>query len=138
MYGTRGIFISVRFSFFCCAVTRGLEQVPKMLGHVRQLWCPHAFAVGFKLETDPDILAFKAVGSLRKYGLHVVVANEMDKRKDRVMLVSLGGIGHGGGAGAGAGAGSQPQHSPRVEEAGQVGISNDNGLAQKDWIQRPG
>jgi hypothetical protein len=90
----------------------------------------------------------------------VVVANEMDKRKDRVMLVSLGGIGHGGGAGvvrenihtmagagvlggagagtgAGAGAGSPPRHS-RVEEAGQTGIGPDNGMAQRDWIQRPG
>jgi|AntAceMinimDraft_1070359.scaffolds.fasta_scaffold53706_1 hypothetical protein len=67
-----------------------------MLGHVRQLWCADAFTVGFKLETDPDLLAFKAVSSLRKYRMHVVVANEMDKRKDEVVLISLGEAGHGG------------------------------------------
>jgi hypothetical protein len=39
---------------------------------VRRLWCADAFTVGFKLETDPEILAFKAVSSLRKYGMHVV------------------------------------------------------------------
>ena len=95
----------------------------------------------------------------------VVVANEMDKRKDRVMLVSLGGVGHGGGAGLGAressraalpGAGvgafgeggggggggatgaAGGAAGSRVEEAGQTGIGTDNGMAQRDWIQRPG
>ena len=58
-------------------ITIRLEQVPKMLGHVRKAWCTDAFTIGFKLETDPEILAFKAVSSLRKYGMHVVVGNEM-------------------------------------------------------------
>ena len=58
-------------------ITIRLEQVPKMLGHVRKAWCTDAFTVGFKLETDPEILAFKSVSSLRKYGMHVVVGNEM-------------------------------------------------------------
>lgn len=70
-------------------VTVRLEQVPKMLGHVRRSWCPSAFVVGFKLETDPELLARKASASLRKYGAHAVVANEMARRKDRVAIASL-------------------------------------------------
>ena len=70
-------------------VTVRLEQVPKMLGHVRQSWCPSAFVVGFKLETDPELLARKATASLRKYRAHAVVANEMARRKDRVAIASL-------------------------------------------------
>ena len=45
--------------------------------------------VGFKLETDPELLARKASASLRKYGMHAVVANEMARRKDRVAIASL-------------------------------------------------
>ena len=66
-----------------------LEQTPKMLGHVRHLWCPAAFVVSFKLETDPEILHRKASASLRTYGAHVVVANEMAKRRDAVWMCSL-------------------------------------------------
>ena len=66
-----------------------LEQTPKMLGHVRHSWCPAAFVVSFKLETDPEILHRKASASLRTYGAHVVVANEMAKRRDAVWMCSL-------------------------------------------------
>lgn len=131
-------------------VSLRLQQVPKMLGHLRRTWCPDAFTVGFKLETDPELLAFKAVSSLRKYGMHVVVANEMAARKERVMLVSLGGAGHGGGAGSASRADARgrgpwlgdslagvagPQPAPM--EAGQTGIAAEQGMAQRDWIQRP-
>ena len=60
-----------------------------MLGHVRLRWCPRAFVVAFKLETDPEILHRKASASLRTYGAHVVVANEMAKRRDAVWMCSL-------------------------------------------------
>ena len=66
-----------------------LEQTPKMLGHVRRKWCPEAFVVAFKLETDPELLHRKASASLRTYGAHVVVANEMAKRRDAVWMCSL-------------------------------------------------
>ena len=66
-----------------------LQQTPKMLGHVRHSWCPAAFVVSFKLETDPEILHRKASASLRTYGAHVVVANEMAKRRDAVWMCSL-------------------------------------------------
>ena len=46
-----------------------LRRVPKMLSLVRSRWCPRAFVVGFKLETDPALLYRKASDSLRLYAL---------------------------------------------------------------------
>ena len=66
-----------------------LRRVPKMLGLVRSRWCPRAFVVGFKLETDPALLYRKASDSLRLYALHAVVANEMATRRDRAWVASL-------------------------------------------------
>jgi len=60
-----------------------------MLGLLRKDWAPLAYHVSFKLETNEEILAFKAVGALRKYDMHCVVANELHSRRDRVMLISL-------------------------------------------------
>ena len=65
-----------------------LRRVPKMLGLVRSRWCPRAFVVGFKLETDPALLYRKASDSLRLYALHAVVANEMATRRDRAWAVT--------------------------------------------------
>eukprot|EP00240_Pyramimonas_obovata_P004819 CAMPEP_0118928988 /NCGR_PEP_ID=MMETSP1169-20130426/6121_1 /TAXON_ID=36882 /ORGANISM="Pyramimonas obovata, Strain CCMP722" /LENGTH=416 /DNA_ID=CAMNT_0006871101 /DNA_START=16 /DNA_END=1266 /DNA_ORIENTATION=- len=66
-----------------------LDPVPKMLGLLRKDWAPLAFHVSFKLETDEQILSFKAVGALRRYDMHVVVANELRTRHNKVLLVSL-------------------------------------------------
>ena len=44
--------------------------------------------VSFKLEPTPEILHRKASASLRTYGAHVVVANEMAKRRDAVWMCS--------------------------------------------------
>ncbi|XP_047049358.1 phosphopantothenate--cysteine ligase 2-like [Lolium rigidum] len=65
-----------------------LSQVPKMLFILRNHWAPSAFCVSFKLETDPDILLQKA---LRKYGMNVVVANELANYKDVVVMVTSSG-----------------------------------------------
>eukprot|EP00241_Pyramimonas_parkeae_P002528 CAMPEP_0114227284 /NCGR_PEP_ID=MMETSP0058-20121206/1705_1 /TAXON_ID=36894 /ORGANISM="Pyramimonas parkeae, CCMP726" /LENGTH=438 /DNA_ID=CAMNT_0001338109 /DNA_START=61 /DNA_END=1379 /DNA_ORIENTATION=+ len=70
-------------------LTIQMDSTPKMLGLLRKEWAPLAFHVSFKLETNEDILAFKAVGALRKYDMHCVVANELHSRRDKVMLVSL-------------------------------------------------
>jgi|TARA_B110000967_G_scaffold34613_1_gene33392 phosphopantothenate-cysteine ligase len=70
-------------------LTLRLAQTPKMLGHVRRVWAPSSFIVSFKLETDSEILHRKAAASLRVYGAHVVVANEMQKRRDVVWIASL-------------------------------------------------
>ncbi|KAF0897697.1 hypothetical protein E2562_000413 [Oryza meyeriana var. granulata] len=68
-----------------------LSQVPKMLFILRKQWAPSAFCVSFKLETDPDILLQKAEAALRKYGMNVVVANELANYKDVVVMVTSNG-----------------------------------------------
>ena len=63
-----------------------LRPVPKMLGLIKSEWCPNALVVGFKLETDINILADKALRSLRRYRLDAVVANQLTTRYDFVHL----------------------------------------------------
>lgn len=45
---------------------------------------------GKQLETDPDILLQKADMAMRKYGMHVVVANELATYKREVSVVTSG------------------------------------------------
>ncbi|XP_024538243.1 phosphopantothenate--cysteine ligase 1 [Selaginella moellendorffii] len=70
------------------SMTMQLAPVPKMLGLLRKHWAPEAFCVSFKLETDVDILLKKARSSLCKYGMHAVVANELETRKNKVVVVT--------------------------------------------------
>nr|CCA21040.1 conserved hypothetical protein [Albugo laibachii Nc14] len=65
-----------------------LLPTPKMLGVLRNEWAPNAFFVSFKLETNWDRLLKKARLSVEKYGMHVVVANELKSRYHEVLLVS--------------------------------------------------
>ena len=65
-----------------------LSPTPKLLGVLRRAWAPALFAVSFKLETDEAILEAKARGALAAYGVHLVVANRLDSRRDRVVLIS--------------------------------------------------
>jgi len=44
--------------------------------------------VSFKLETDEALLLDKAAAAVDAYGVHLVVANLLHTRKDRVYLVS--------------------------------------------------
>lgn len=59
-----------------------LSNVPKCLGLLTGMWCPQAYHVSFKLETDKDLLERKARGAIDKNGVHCVVANMLDTRKD--------------------------------------------------------
>ncbi|RZS15823.1 hypothetical protein BHM03_00047711, partial [Ensete ventricosum] len=43
-----------------------------------------------QLETDPDILLQKAAMAMRKYGMHIVVANELATYKKEVSVVTGG------------------------------------------------
>ena len=54
-----------------------LKQVPKMLGKLTKEWAPHSFIVSFKLETDEDLVIKKATSAIEKYGVHLVVANQL-------------------------------------------------------------
>lgn len=65
-----------------------LAQVPKMLMLLRHVWAPEAFCVSFKLETDTKILLKKAEAAREKYGMHAVVANELETRKQKVIVVT--------------------------------------------------
>ncbi|TMW56850.1 hypothetical protein Poli38472_006860 [Pythium oligandrum] len=69
-------------------LTMTLQQVPKLLGVMRHDWAPQAFFVSFKLETDWDLLRKKAKMSVDKYGMHLVVANELHTRFDEVLLIT--------------------------------------------------
>ncbi|KAL6511837.1 Phosphopantothenate--cysteine ligase 2 [Orobanche gracilis] len=65
-----------------------LAQVPKMLSVLRKDWAPLAFCISFKLETDTKILLEKADMALKKYDMHMVVANELLTRKEEVIVVT--------------------------------------------------
>ncbi|XP_022131437.1 phosphopantothenate--cysteine ligase 2-like [Momordica charantia] len=65
-----------------------LAQVPKMLSVLRSEWAPTAYCISFKLETDVKILLEKADAALRKYKMHMVIANELSTRKEEVTLVT--------------------------------------------------
>ncbi|KAK9834914.1 hypothetical protein WJX81_008277 [Elliptochloris bilobata] len=65
-----------------------LQKTPKMLGDLRRLWAPEAFVISFKLETDENVLAKKAAGAIERYGVHAVVANILETRKDVVTLLA--------------------------------------------------
>lgn len=64
-----------------------LHPVPKALSVLRTSWAPESFVVSFKLETDENLLMIKAAKSLVVYGVHLVIANELLSRKERVYLV---------------------------------------------------
>ncbi|KAL0361588.1 UNVERIFIED_CONTAM: Phosphopantothenate--cysteine ligase 2 [Sesamum radiatum] len=68
-----------------------LAQVPKMLPVLRKDWAPMAFCISFKLETDTKILLEKANMALKKYNMHMVVANELKTRKEEVIIVAKDG-----------------------------------------------
>ncbi|KAK4341387.1 hypothetical protein RND71_039888 [Anisodus tanguticus] len=73
-----------------------LAQVPKMLSVLRNEWAPMAFHISFKvgdhlvwsLETDKHILLAKADMALKKYKMHMVIANELSTRKEEVIVVT--------------------------------------------------
>ncbi|XP_065847234.1 phosphopantothenate--cysteine ligase 1-like isoform X2 [Euphorbia lathyris] len=65
-----------------------LVQVPKMLLVLRKEWAPTAFCISFKLETDSKILLEKADMALKKYKMHMVIANELLTRKEEVTVVT--------------------------------------------------
>jgi phosphopantothenate-cysteine ligase len=65
-----------------------LELVPKILKPLASLWVPLAYVVSFKLETDESLLIAKSRDSLMKYNHKLVIANILQTRKNRVVLVT--------------------------------------------------
>lgn len=58
-----------------------------MLGALRTTWAPQAMVVSFKLETDETLLEKKARNAIQMYDVHMVIANMLHTRKDKVNLV---------------------------------------------------
>jgi len=63
-----------------------LSNVPKMLPYIKKLWCPNAFVVSFKLETNPEKLKEKATSSLIGGGQNIVIGNLLDNYRDHVVI----------------------------------------------------
>ena len=63
-----------------------MKAVPKMLGTIKSEWNPLTFLISFKLETDIEILKQKATASFEKYGVDMVVANELKTRRNQVII----------------------------------------------------
>lgn len=60
---------------------------PKILAVLCRTWCPQAYKISFKLETNESILIDKARSAIDKYGVDVVVANELHTRYRKCILV---------------------------------------------------
>lgn len=63
-----------------------LEPVPKMLSTLVHDWAPNSFVVSFKLETDETLVLEKAKGAIEKYGVHLVVANQLQVDKPSIHI----------------------------------------------------
>ena len=66
-----------------------LQPVPKMLKILTKEWAPKSFVVSFKLETDEQLVISKAQKAIQNYGVDLVVANQLQTRRDIVHLVYL-------------------------------------------------
>ena len=62
--------------------------VPKMIPNIRHIWCPDAFVVSFKLETDSTILQQKSVLAMEKANVHMVIGNVLATRYEKVFVLT--------------------------------------------------
>jgi phosphopantothenate-cysteine ligase len=65
-----------------------LSAVPKKLRALKEEWCPQAYVVSFKLETDAELLLPKACAAISNYGVDLVVANLLQTRTTACKLVA--------------------------------------------------
>jgi len=69
-------------------LTLTLFPVPKVIPSLREQWCPNAFVVCFKLETDASILVQKSVMAMGRNDVHLVIGNELATRYEKVFIIS--------------------------------------------------
>ncbi|KAL7487931.1 hypothetical protein ACHAW6_013501 [Cyclotella cf. meneghiniana] len=74
-------------------LTLTLYPVPKVIPTLRKEWCPGAFVVSFKLETDSSILRQKSVLAMERNGVHLVIGNELKTRYKKVFILTRGEVG---------------------------------------------
>ncbi|KAI9037078.1 phosphopantothenate--cysteine ligase CAB2 [Aspergillus affinis] len=66
-----------------------LDPVPKFLHRLVDGWAPEgSMIVSFKLETDPNLLVYKAQTALKRYSHHLVIGNMLSTRKWEVVFVT--------------------------------------------------
>ncbi|OJJ99971.1 hypothetical protein ASPACDRAFT_119887 [Aspergillus aculeatus ATCC 16872] len=66
-----------------------LDPVPKFLHRLVDGWAPDgSMVVSFKLETDPNLLVYKAKTALERYAHHLVIGNLLATRKWEVVFVT--------------------------------------------------
>lgn len=63
-----------------------LAGTPKLLGSLKSEWCPKAYVVTFKLETDTSMLDQKVKKSKSSYHQDAVVGNMLGNYKEQVTL----------------------------------------------------
>jgi len=63
-----------------------LQPVPKMLKPLVKSWCPKAFIISFKLETDESILEQKCLGSMENYHQQLVIGNLLSSYREFVIF----------------------------------------------------
>jgi hypothetical protein len=54
-----------------------LDPVPKLLPLLTSSWAPRSYVVSFKLETERSLVVEKATRAIHAYGVHSVVANQL-------------------------------------------------------------
>jgi phosphopantothenate-cysteine ligase len=65
-----------------------LSPVKKEINKIKSDWNPNTFLVSFKLETDEDLLINKSIKAIEKGKSDYVVANILQTRYDRVLIIS--------------------------------------------------
>uniref|UniRef100_A0A7S4RH47 DNA/pantothenate metabolism flavoprotein C-terminal domain-containing protein n=1 Tax=Ditylum brightwellii TaxID=49249 RepID=A0A7S4RH47_9STRA len=68
-------------------LTLKLHPVPKCIPTLRSTWCPDAYVVSFKLETDKTILHDKAKIAMMNNKVHVVIGNVLKTRHEKVWIM---------------------------------------------------
>lgn len=121
-----------------------LDPVPKFLHRLVDGWAPEgSMIVSFKLETDPNLLVYKARTALQRYAHHLVIGNLLSTRKWEVVFVTPNG--------------DPPERWIRVPKCrrsksisgveNQVGLAegkpaattgNEDGLAEREEAERNG
>ncbi|KAF0975709.1 hypothetical protein FDP41_005036 [Naegleria fowleri] len=63
-----------------------LSQTPKMLKMVKSEWCPQAFVVTFKLESDVGIIDEKVKQAMQNYGMDIVLSNILSTKETKIYV----------------------------------------------------
>lgn len=125
---------SIHFDGVSNVLELKLSPVPKLLGFIRSDFAPNAFCVSFKLETDKNILFQKARLAMEKYGVHMVIGNELETRYEKVWVLQKHDVHESSSSSGGGGTGGiEDKDTPNVN---MVEISrNDASSSRNDELE---